>query len=248
MKYNEIVQECYTELLPKYKMESIAKSFCNFFVPEIVEAVYRDITENVEFIPHIYGNLTRMHCANRSIGEVYSGDLIHLRETQDSIICREFLKVFESNEFAKFVSYVLGEEVYFVRSATPYKFEQGDYLCFHDDMSDKYHACEVVLNLTKNWHKGYGGYSMGGFIKRRARAKTPDELPFFLNRIILDRSRPNYCALPTFNKLSILKLSSELCHGTSKVKVNKSRYVIAAIFAGKHAKKTTVEWKEEFRP
>lgn len=229
-------------------MKGIAKSFSNFFVPEIVEAVYRDINENIEFVPHVYGNLTKMHCANRPIGEVYSGDLTHIRETHDSIVCKEFLKVFESNEFAKFVSYVLGEEVRFVRPATPYKFERGDYLCFHDDMSDAYHACEIVLNLTKNWQKEYGGYSMGGFVKRRERVTTPDEFPFFLNRIIIDRSKTNYCALPVFNKLTILKLSNELCHGTSQVKVDKDRYVIAAIFAGKHARKTTVEWKEEYRP
>ena len=93
--YNDFVQERYTQLLPEYRMDGIAKSFCNFLNPEIAEAIYRDINENIEFIPHNSGYLTKMHCASRPIGRVYDGDLLHLKETEDSIIFKKFMKIIE---------------------------------------------------------------------------------------------------------------------------------------------------------
>ena len=248
MEIQKIVQARYHQFDESYQLTGIAKSYTNFLDPDIAEACYRDLSENVVFEPHTYGTLTNMQIASRPIRETYDGEIKRAQVTKDTELCNRMLELFQSSFFIDFVSQAIGEPVHFVRSATPYKFEKGNYLCFHDDMSDPYHACEVVLNLTKFWDKSYGGYSMGGYIAERRPWKTPEEFPFELQKIVLDRTKPFYCSQPVFNKLSILRLSEQVCHGTSIVHVdNRPRIVIAAIYAGLKARQTTTKWKETIR-
>lgn len=240
----EIIDPMYQLFRDDYKVTGIAKSYVNFLTPSIAEACYRDLCHNVIFEPHQYGDLTNMQIASRPLREVYTGEIQRKEFTEDSVALDKVLEMFKSPEFIDFVSRALGEKVYFIRAATPYKFEKGNYLCFHDDMSDAHHICEVVLNLTKTWKKQYGGYSMGGYVLKRHPYKTPDEFPFLLQKIFLDKKKPNYCSLPVFNKLSILRLSDKYCHGTSKVHTDIPRFVIAVIYAGDRVQNTTTIWKD----
>lgn len=245
MLFSDLIMPNYQHFNDDFKMTGFAKSFTNFFKLDVAEACYRDLEENVVFLPHQYGDLTNMQIAARPLGETYNGKIQRRKDTGDSIILDKLFALFEDEIFISFISKIVGEELYYVRPPTPYRFQRGNYMCLHDDMSDPHHACEVVINFTKDWDKSYGGFSIGGYVARRVPYKTPDELPFMLQRIILDKSKTYYCSKPVFNKLSVLKLSDEYCHGTSMVRIDKSRIVIAAIYASKTKKKTTTVWKGE---
>lgn len=223
-------------------MSGHVKSFENFLNNEFANACYEDLTENIRFVPHVYAKMTKMQCAERPLGSVYDGEFLRDHETQATKKSQHVFRLFEEQKFISFVSEIVGEPITFIRPATPYKFTYGNYLCLHDDMSHPYHAYEVVLNLTKNWKKSYGGYSIGGHVLRREDAYTPKGLPFQMQRIVLDTGKPHYCAIPEFNKLTVLKLDENLCHGTSTIRVNKQRIVVACIYTNMLEKKITTKW------
>ena len=153
-------------------------------------------------------------------------------------------EIFEHEEFEALISKIVGEKVFSIRPVSPYKFKKNNYLCLHDDMSHPQHAYEVVINLTKNWKKEYGGFAIGGFMKNRKIAATPDDFPFYLQELTLNKEQENYCAMPVFNQLTVLKLSKDLCHGTTTVITDEEeRIVIAAIFGTNKESEVTTKWR-----
>ena len=227
----------------EFRMHDYVKSFDAFLNESIAEACYRDLVDNVEFAEHKYGTLTEMQIALRPTGKVYTGELSRKVKTDDSDILDSILKMFEAKWFIDFLSFVVGEELRFNRPATPYRFQKDNYLCLHDDMSDPHHAYEVVINLTKDWLSCDGGFAYGGYVAKRSIAPTPEHLPFLLQKLSLDKSRPHYRVMPVFNRLTVLKLSDNLCHGTTLVKADKTRTVIAAIYSGSTPRITTTLWR-----
>ncbi len=244
MDFSKVLNQEYIDVvLPK--LTGYAISLPNFLNLEYAESCYKDLTENILYEDHIYGDLTHIKTAKKNIGEVYKKGFKRKDVTSSHINKSNLIyDLFESDYFIEFVSEIVEEPLYSLRPVSPYKFQDGDYLCLHDDMSHPNHAYEVVLNLTKDWKKEFGGYSIGGYIKNRSIAPTPEFYPFFLEELILDESKENYSILPEFNKLTILKLSDKLCHGTTKVTTTDNiRIVLACIYGSDKINKTTTKWR-----
>lgn len=244
MNLKEIINTIYLNgALPH--IESFAINLPNFLNRNYAESCYNDLKDNIIFEPHIYGELTKIYTAKKEIGKTYKkgfqrDNKYSYKKYNPDDVC----EMFECKNFWQIISKIVGEEVFSLRPPSPYKFKNNSYLCLHDDISHPQHAYEVVINFTKNWKREYGGLAIGGFVKKREITKTPEDFPFYLQELTLDKNQEHYCTLPVFNQLTILKLSKELCHGTTTVVTDQEeRIVLASIFGTKKMKETTIKWR-----
>lgn len=216
----------------------------NFLREDIAEALYRELLDGVIYEHIDLGGLTRLWRGQRELGKTYTGDLITHVGWETPPIVKICYELFSSPGFINLVSYLAGTPLYFLRPATPYRFEYKDKLCLHDDLSDPRHSFEVVINLTKSWIRSWGGLSLIGKIKRRELVPTPDDVPFQLQKLILDRSRPYTLSTPRFNTLVIIRLDDDQAHGVTEIKVqDHSRIVLACIYGSNDIRKTTIIWR-----
>ncbi|MFA5805027.1 MAG: hypothetical protein WC879_10325 [Melioribacteraceae bacterium] len=221
----------------------ISIGFNDFFKNEIVQTLYSELLNDVKFERVELGKQTKLFRGERELGKVYDGKILFKKNTKQQFIINNCLQMFHDQAFIEFLSKIVGTPVHFLREATPYKFQKGDYLCLHDDLSHPKHCIEVVINLTKNWERKFGGLSLIGKIKRIENVMTPDYLPFQLRKIYLDRSKKYSLVTPKFNTLSIIKLSTENCHGVTKIRHDSTRIVLACIYGGHEMQKPTTIWK-----
>jgi hypothetical protein len=105
---------------------------------------------------------------------------------------------------------------------------RGDRICLHDDLSDPVHRVAIILNLSKNWRRSFGGNTIVGPVARIEDLPTPAEIPFQLKRWFLTPYRS--VLTPRFNSLLVIAIEKGLAHGVSRVLVNRERLSLVSIF------------------
>ena len=125
-------------------------------------------------------------------------------------ICCDILT---SLELAGWLSGLTGEEVRPVRLPGLFRMEGGDRILVHDDVSHSpLSRFSVVLHLSKNWKRQYGGNTVVGVARKTTTFMTehgPMQQWIFGNkRSVLS---------PKFNSITVLRLRSGLAHGVTPI-------------------------------
>ncbi len=142
----------------------------------------------------------------------YNSDLYQFQQTDDcknakQPAIKEFHKFFSSKEFISFISQITNTKLKSI-DMSGFIYDDTDYLLPHDDRLAG-RKVAYILNLTKNFTKADGG-----------------ALQFFKNNKIV-KSIP-----PTFNTLTIFKVSSKSLHQVQEIMSAKKRISFAGWFHG----------------
>lgn len=200
----------------------------NFFRHDAAEALLRFLAQAVDYERVEYGDLTRLWRARRPLGEEYFGSLVTLGGQAPDPLATEALAVFESEWFLKWLAWLTGIEVCFLRPPTPYRLDPGDRICLHDDMSDPTHAVSVALNLTPDWRTGDGGETRVGRVTGKYAAPTPPDCPIDLYQ--WEVAPDSQVLAPVFNSILVLRLGHEFAHAVEPVHGQDSRYSVTTIY------------------
>ncbi len=142
----------------------------------------------------------------------HNADLYQFKQTDDcrnakQSAVKEFYKFFSSKQFIKFISQITSAKLSSI-DMSGFIYDDTDYLLPHDDrLSGRKIA--YILNLSKNFKKSDGG-----------------ALQFFKGSKIV-KSIP-----PTFNTLTIFKVSPESLHQVQEIISRKERLSLAGWFHG----------------
>jgi|YNPMSStandDraft_2_1061718.scaffolds.fasta_scaffold10510_3 hypothetical protein len=203
----------------------------NFLRLDVAETLYRELCEAQRYERVDIAGITLQWRGEREVGDAYYGRLLTHDGWQTPDVVYACYRLFESRWFENLLSQLIGYEVRCMRPATPYRLAQGDRICPHDDMSDPRHRAAVVLNLTKDWRREYGGNTVISNVIRVEDLPTPPEVPFQLRRWVLGRSR--HVVTPQFNSLTIMRLAHGLAHSVTPIRVNRQRFSIVCMYGTK---------------
>lgn len=202
--------------------------FHNFLLPEVAEVIYRELRDGLLYERVDIAGMTLQWRAQRELGDAYFGSLQMREGWQTSEVVQECYDLFAHPWFENLLSRLMGCPIIFLRPATPYRMEQGDRICFHDDLSDPSHRLSVILGFTKHWRREYGGNTVIGEVTHIEDVPTPPDIPFPLRRWHVNRARS--VITPTFNSLTIIPISPNLAHAVTPIRVQKTRFTVVSIY------------------
>ena len=125
---------------------------------------------------------------------------------------KEFFSFLSSKEFLSFMASLTNEKTLNGIDMHAHKFQQGDYLLFHDDVVEG-RGIAYILYLSHGFKAEDGG-----------RLRLYD---------IKKPQKPVESILPLFNTFACFKVSNKSLHDVEEVKSNKERLTIGGWFYGK---------------
>ncbi len=204
--------------------------FTNFLQSDVAEEVYRELHDGLKYERVDIAGITRQWRGQRELGDAYHGVLQTHEGWQTSEVVQACYDLFTHPWFEELLSRLIGCPIISLRPATPYRLEYDDRICLHDDLSDPCHRVSVVLSLTKDWRREYGGNTVIGKVTRIEDLPTPPEIPFQLRRWYLSRSKA--VLTPEFNALTVMRLAPGLAHGVTPVRTDQVRLSLVNIYGG----------------
>lgn len=202
--------------------------FGNFLKPEVAEAVHNELARGLRYERVDIGGITQLWRGQRELGDAYFGELLTRTSWRRSAAVQACYDLFSHPWLESVLSRLMGTPISFMRPATPYRMGDGDRICLHDDLSDPAHRVAVVLNLSKDWRRDFGGNTIVGQVSRIEDLPTPAEVPFQLRRWYLTRFRS--VLTPRFNSLLVIAIEKGMAHGVTPVKVARPRLSLVSIF------------------
>lgn len=202
--------------------------FSNFLKPEVAEAVYQELSRGLRYERVDIAGITRLWRGERETGDAYFGLLLTQDGWHRSEAVQACYDLFAHPWLESVLSRIMGSPISFMRPATPYRMERGDRICMHDDLSDPLHRVAIVLNLSKNWQRTYGGNTIVGPVKRIEELPTPVEIPFQLQRWFLAPSKS--VLTPRFNSLLVVAIEKGVAHGVTPIQADYPRLSLVSIY------------------
>ncbi|MBI4145841.1 2OG-Fe(II) oxygenase [Candidatus Woesearchaeota archaeon] len=141
-----------------------------------------------------------------------NSDLFQFEQTDDlsktkSVVLQEFFSFCNSKEFLRFIGEVTGSKLTHI-DMSGFIYDDADYLLPHDDRLEG-RKIAYILNLSENFTPADGG-----------------ALQFFVGKDVV-KSVP-----PSFNTLTLFKVSSSSVHQVQEVFSDKKRLSLAGWFYG----------------
>jgi hypothetical protein len=202
--------------------------FPNFLRLEVAEALYQELCYGLKYERVNIANVTRQWRGERELGDAYFGNLQTREGWHTPELVNACYELFAHPWFVDLLSRIAGSSITFLRPATPYCLKNGDRICLHDDLSDSRHRISVVLSLTKNWRREYGGNTVIGQVLRTEELPTPPHIPFQLRRWFVGRSKS--ILTPRFNSLLVIRLGADVAHGVTQLQVSRPRLSLVNIY------------------
>ena len=190
----------------------------NFLDTDIAEGAYAELIDD-----SLYVRTDRL--AKRTGGGFGVLKSIDERLSTNVQKCCDLLT---SNEFRSSVASYVGQKLQVVRGPTLYRMEPGDRLVTHDDvLASPLNRISVVLHLSKNWKREFGGNTVLGYVQRieEVRSATSE---YAQHRWVLSTKRR--VLSPAFNTLLIIALRKGMAHGVTGVRVHKYRVSITCLY------------------
>jgi hypothetical protein len=200
----------------------------DFLRPEVAAAVHDELESGLAYERVELAEITRLWRGERELGDAYFGALQRRQAGEAPRNVQAVYELFAHPWLHDLLSRLLGREITYLRPPTPNRMERGDLICAHDDLSDSRHCVSVVLNLSKNWQRGYGGNTVVGEVTRIEDLPTPLEIPFQLQRWYFGRSRK--VLTPKYNSMVLIRLQPGLAHSVTPVRVDRPRLALVDIF------------------
>jgi hypothetical protein len=200
----------------------------NFLTLDAAEALHNELVNGLCYERVQIGESTRQWRAEREPGNGHGGKLLTRPGWHTPEIVEECYAFFSSSWFEASVSRLLGRDVVCARSATPYRMTNGDAICAHDDMTDERHAASIVINLTKDWRREYGGNTVIGPVIRVEALPEDPFFPYPMQRLRLSHRRS--VLTPRYNSMTVLRLAHGLAHRVTPVRGDGVRYSLTCMF------------------
>jgi hypothetical protein len=107
--------------------------------------------------------------------------------------------------------------------------ERGDRVIMHDDvLNSPLNRVSVVLHLSKNWKRGFGGNTVVGSVKRVENLHFGAS-EYREHRWVLSNKRS--VLTPAFNSLLLIALRPGMAHGVTTLRSNACRVSITCVYA-----------------
>jgi Rps23 Pro-64 3,4-dihydroxylase Tpa1-like proline 4-hydroxylase len=133
------------------------------------------------------------------------------------------------NAFRGWLSLLIGSPLRVVKPPSLFRMERGDRIERHDDISDQpLNRFSVVLHLSKNWKRNFGGNTVLGWVKRVEYARV-SENGYLDRRWVFSRQRS--VLTPTFNSLTVIALRPGMAHDVTDIRVKAYRVSIVGLYA-----------------
>lgn len=190
----------------------------NFLDTDIADGAYAELIND-----SLYVRMDRLHKpTGAGFGVVKSIDECLSTNVQK---CCDLLT---SNEFRSCLGVCIGQKLQVVRGPTLYRMEPGDRIITHDDvLASPLNRISVVLHLSRNWKREFGGNTVLGNVQRieELRSATSEYVQhrwvFSTNRSVLS---------PAFNSLLMIALRKGMAHGVTAVRAHAYRVSITCLY------------------
>lgn len=138
-------------------------------------------------------------------------------------------EVLTSMDFLSWLTRLIEGPLQIARPPTLVRMERGDRVTVHDDILNyPLNRVSVVLHLSKNWKRGFGGNTVVGPVKRveNLRFGTSEHLE---HRWVLSNKRS--VLTPAFNSLLLIALRPGMAHGVTTLRSDACRVSITSVYA-----------------
>ena len=133
-----------------------------------------------------------------------------------------------SNEFRSCLAASIGQKLQVAKPPTLFRMEKGDRIVRHDDVLASPSNCiSVVLHLSKNWKRQYGGNTVLGYVQRVEEVR-PALREYSQHRWVFSTRRS--VLSPAFNSLLIIALRKGMAHGVTTVRAHAYRVSIVCLY------------------
>ena len=140
-----------------------------------------------------------------------------------------------SNEFRSCLAASIGQKLQVVKPPTLFRMELGDRIVRHDDvLATPLNRISVVLHLSRNWRRQFGGNTVLGHVQRLEEVPSAfSEYPH--HRWVFSAKRS--VLIPTFNSLLVIALRKGMAHAVTPVRASAYRVSIVCLY-GREANDT----------
>lgn len=191
----------------------------DFLNAEIAEGAYHELMEDSR-----YQRTDKM-------AEPTGVGLGYLRSIDQSLSpkVQRCCEVLTNMGFRSWLTRLIGSPLQIARPPTLVRMERGDRVIMHDDvLNSPLNRVSVVLHLSKNWKRGFGGNTVVGPVERVENLGfgTGEHLE---HRWVLSNKRS--VLTPTFNSLLLIALRPGMAHGVTTLRSDACRVSITCVYA-----------------
>jgi hypothetical protein len=130
--------------------------------------------------------------------------------------------------FRSWLAELVGYPLQTVKPPTLFRMERGDRIIRHDDVLDApLNRVSVVLHLSKNWRREFGGNTVLGKVKRVENVRF-GKSEYFQHRWVFSPKRS--VLIPTFNSLLVIALKPGMAHGVTTLRARACRVSIVCLY------------------
>jgi hypothetical protein len=130
--------------------------------------------------------------------------------------------------FRSWLAQLVGHPLQTVKPPTLFRMERGDRIVRHDDVLDSpLNRVSVVLHLSKNWRREFGGNTVLGEVKRVENERF-GKSEYFQHRWVFSAKRS--VLMPAFNSLFVIQLKPGMAHGVTALRATACRVSIVSLY------------------
>lgn len=197
----------------------------NFIPTEIAEGAYAELLNDSRYV-------RTDHMPNPT------GIGLGILKTHDQCLSTNVQKccdLLTGNEFRSCLGACSGQTLQVVKPPTLFRMELGDRIVRHDDvLASPLNRISVVLHLSKNWKRQFGGNTVLGYVQRSEEVHSANSA-YPQHRWVFSAKRS--VLVPAFNSLMVIALRKGMAHAVTPVRAHAYRVSIVCLY-GREAKDT----------